>query len=161
MQKVIMVDPGKCTGCRICENACSFTKTESFSPVQSRIKIIKNESYGVAVPVMCAHCTEPPCMYACPIDIISVDPFTGWVVTKEEACVGCRACMIACIFGAVSMDMQRGVAVHCDLCGGDPMCVKFCPTGALQYIPAETADMTRRREFAFQLSKSVVAARNI
>lgn len=161
MQRVIVVDSTKCTGCRICEDACSFSKTESFSPIQSRIKIIKDEALGIAVPVLCAHCAEPPCQYSCPLDLISVDKSTGWVVTREAACVGCRACLVACIFGAVSMDTTRGVAVHCDLCGGDPLCVKFCPTGALQYVPLEAAEMPRRREFAAQLSKSLIAARKL
>lgn len=161
MRKIVMVDPAKCSGCRICETACSFGKTETCSPIQSRIKIIKDEAYGISVPVLCAHCAEPPCQYSCPLDLISVDQATGWVVTREAACVGCRACMVACIYGAISMDTARGVAVHCDLCDGDPLCVKFCPTGALQFIPIETADMPRRREFAGQLSQSVVAARGL
>jgi Fe-S-cluster-containing hydrogenase component 2 len=27
----------------------------------------------------------------------------------------------------------------CDLCGGDPKCVPFCPTHALEYVPEERA----------------------
>ena len=27
----------------------------------------------------------------------------------------------------------------CDLCGGDPRCVPFCPTGAISWVPIEEA----------------------
>jgi len=159
MQKTLMIDPAKCSGCRICEAACSFGKIEACAPAQSRIKIVKYEAQGIAIPIVCAHCKEPPCQWACPLDIIAVDPFSGRVVTREEACVGCKACMVACIYGAVSYDPARGVAVHCDHCDGDPLCVKYCPTGALQYVPVELADMPGRRQMASRLSEAAVAAR--
>ena len=36
-------------------------------------------------------------------------------------------------------DVEYGVVQKCDLCGGNPRCVPFCPTGALQYLPAGQA----------------------
>jgi Fe-S-cluster-containing hydrogenase component 2 len=37
----------------------------------------------------------------------------------------------------MAIDRVKKVAVTCDLCGGDPTCVKFCPTGALLYLSSE------------------------
>lgn len=159
MYKNIVVDPAKCTGCRICEVACSFEHTQACHPAQSRIKIIKDEDHGIAIPILCAHCTDAPCQLACPLDIISRDPVTGIVSRQEGACIGCRACMIACPYGAISLDTMRGIMIHCDVCEGDPACVKYCPTEALTYVRTDMADMPRRRLMASMIGESVVAAR--
>ena len=37
MSKIITVNPEKCTNCKMCEMACSFKKTEAFSPLKSRV----------------------------------------------------------------------------------------------------------------------------
>jgi len=41
MSKVLMIDYEKCTGCRICEMACSAKHEGAINPFQSRIKIVK------------------------------------------------------------------------------------------------------------------------
>ena len=33
----------------------------------------------------------------------------------------------------------------CDLCGGDPECVKFCVQKALEYVPVTLANVIRKR----------------
>lgn len=160
MSKTILVDPAKCTGCRICENACSMAKNQECNPAGSRIKVWREEGRGIFIPILCAHCTEPPCLFACPLDLISRDQAAGVVTARESVCIGCKACLISCPFGAVSFDEGRGVAVRCDQCQGDPMCVKFCPTGALQYVRTELADLPRRRQMAARLGESMAAARD-
>ena len=45
--------------------------------------------------------------------------------------MGCKVCTIACPFGTVNYNSDTGKVVKCDLCGGDPRCVPFCPTGAI------------------------------
>ena len=47
-------------------------------------------------------------------------------------------------------DDTYNVIQKCDLCGGEPRCVPFCPTGALQYLPADrAAEMPQPREDDF------------
>jgi Fe-S-cluster-containing hydrogenase component 2 len=41
----------------------------------------------------------------------------------------------------ISLDEERRKATKCDLCGGDPQCVKACPSAALRYVP--WIDMTK------------------
>jgi hypothetical protein len=36
----------------------------------------------------------------------------------------------------VELHPETGVALICDLCGGDPACVKRCATGAIVYAEA-------------------------
>jgi Fe-S-cluster-containing hydrogenase component 2 len=67
--------------------------------------------------------------------------------------------MVACPYGAISLDTQRHIMIHCNLCEGDPECVKFCPTKALDFVRMDMADMPRRRQMAMMLSEAVAAAR--
>jgi len=121
----IMVDYQRCTGCKLCETACSLTKTGTVNPAKSRIRVIVKPHIGVDVPILCYHCEDPPCINACPVGAMHRDE-RGVVVIDEEKCIGCKACIMQCPFGAIFFDPDKRVAIKCDLCGGDPMCVKVC-----------------------------------
>jgi Fe-S-cluster-containing hydrogenase component 2 len=72
-------------------------------------------------------------MSACPVNAITIRPDTGAKVVLDATCVGCSLCAIACPFGTIFWDPIRHKAFKCDLCGGDPACVKACPTAAILY----------------------------
>ena len=38
--------------------------------------------------------------------------------------------------------------VKCNLCGGDPMCAKVCPSGAIQYVEGTTANIRKKKVLA-------------
>ena len=59
-------------------------------------------------------------------EAISRDADRLRTVIDYNLCVGCRMCVYACPFGAMGFDADRGRPYKCDLCGGDPLCVKFC-----------------------------------
>ena len=73
MDKVLVVDFEKCTGCRECELACSIMHEGVSNPDRSRIKIIKWEWEGRYVPMTCQQCESAPCMEICPVKAISRD----------------------------------------------------------------------------------------
>jgi Fe-S-cluster-containing hydrogenase component 2 len=60
-------------------------------------------------------------------------------------------CLLACPYGVIRFDVAAPVARKCDLCGGDPSCVKYCISGALQYVEAEEAFEFRRTSFDARL----------
>ena len=64
-------------------------------------------------------------------------------------------CMQACPFGGTSFDPVESRILKCDLCGGDPECVKYCPSGALKYVDASRATMERKRAYAARLKAAV------
>ena len=68
-----------------------------------------------------------------------------------ERCAGCKMCLLACPYGAIRFDARGRVARKCDLCGGDPQCVKFCISGALQFVEVEEAFAFRRESFDARL----------
>jgi Fe-S-cluster-containing dehydrogenase component len=48
-------------------------------------------------------------------------------------------CVAGCPFGNMLWDEAYHCVQKCDLCGGDPRCVPFCPTGAIAWVPLEEA----------------------
>ena len=49
----------------------------------------------------------------------------------NDKCTLCEICITACPFGAIQLDPE-GNPLKCDLCGGDPLCVRHCPTRPLE-----------------------------
>jgi len=140
------VDPDKCTGCRTCELVCSFDRFKVFDPYWARISVYRDERNGVFIPVVCMQCEVAPCMESCPSEALYRDEKTNAVVVNEDKCIGCRLCVNACPVGAIKIDPVSKVAFKCDLCGGDPKCVKHCRTNALTYEEEVKAAYRKARE---------------
>ena len=66
---------------------------------------------------------------------------------------------MACPFGNISFSSAKRVAVKCDLCGGEPECVTFCPTKALEFKEADTAMIGKRITLSERLRKVYEEAR--
>jgi len=152
MQRSLVIEPSKCTGCYQCALACSFAKEGRFLPSKSRIRVFQFHEEGKVVPFTCTQCAEAWCQQVCPVDAISADPLTGAKVVSENLCVGCRLCTIACPFGTVNYDQQTGKVIKCDLCDGRPACVDACPTGAISYSDAGWTGLERMRAYADRTS---------
>ena len=134
--RVIRIKEENCTGCRLCELACSSIKVNEFAPKQSRIKVIKNDLEGWARPSICVQCEEAMCLAVCPVGAIRRAKTKGGdhvIVVEPDACIGCYRCVVACPFGAI--EFQKGQrAAKCDLCDGDPQCVRFCFYECLEFV---------------------------
>ncbi len=155
MQKMLIVDCEKCTGCRLCELVCSVKHEGVSNPSRARIHITKWDAEGIAMPMICDQCEPAPCVTACPTNARSRDEQLGRVVIDYERCIGCKTCIVVCPFGAVSFDPVDKRIISCDLCDGDPICVKFCDTEALQYVDASEVNKRRQREAAEKLYESM------
>lgn len=131
--KRILVDKDVCSGCRACQVACVAKHDGRFGLATARIRVTKVEPLGVDHPHVCRLCQRPLCVEACPTGALHKDGTTGAVLLSPDDCIGCSACVDACPFGMVALHPETGLAVICDLCGGDPACVKRCATGAIMY----------------------------
>ena len=54
-------------------------------------------------PLLCNHCTSPPCTRVCPTKA-TFKREDGVVMMDQHRCIGCRFCMAACPFGARSFN---------------------------------------------------------
>lgn len=158
MAKIMTVDHERCTGCRLCEMVCSVKKEGASDPARARIHVIKWEMEGLYVPMFCQHCEEPLCAAVCPVRAIERDESAGRVRVDRDKCVGCRSCLSVCPFGAIGWDQVKKKVLRCDQCHGDPTCVKYCQTKAIQYVDADRAVLMRKRKAAERLYRAISAS---
>lgn len=132
MRKAIIPYFDLCTGCRTCELACSMVKFNAYIPRLSHVQVTMESDGLRSQPNICQQCEDPPCWRSCPVDAFKRDENTNAVLIIAEKCTGCRNCLTACPVNAIQFDREAHKAVKCDLCFGDPQCVKYCPTKALE-----------------------------
>ncbi|HBV85566.1 MAG TPA: 4Fe-4S ferredoxin [Desulfosporosinus sp.] len=116
-----------CIGCRLCQLACSVAKEEVFNPELARLKIISLYSksglnYKTSLCNMCLTCVN-----ICPTEAISHQ--AGHLIYDQDKCTNCGICITACPESVIA-SRAEGIAL-CDLCGGSPACVEWCPHQAL------------------------------
>ncbi len=118
----------KCSGCRKCEIACSLFHENRIWPEASRMRIFMLVP-GADFPHFCAQCEDYPCVKSCPVKALSVSKETGAVLVDFETCIACGKCIDACPGRIPHMHPKEKHVVICDLCNGDPQCVKVCSEG--------------------------------
>lgn len=94
-------------------------------PEASRVRVFMPFP-GVEIPHLCAQCDNYPCVKSCLMDALSVDEYTGAVIVDQELCTACGNCIKACPGKVPHLHPESNKAIICDLCGGDPECVKVC-----------------------------------
>ncbi len=149
--KKIKINISKCTGCNQCVLTCSFVKSGTFDPRQSRIRIVQWEDRCLSVPIMCQQCEDANCIAVCPTNALTHDPDTGVIVLDAVGCINCDACAVECTYQVMHMTTD-GLPVTCDLCGGDPECVKVCYPGALTFEEVPDAEREPLRSLAETLN---------
>lgn len=142
--RLIEVTPDKCTGCRTCEMACSFHHEGECSTTKSRIRILKGKEWAFDFPRLCIQCGEAPCLESCPTGALARDNGSGAVLVDTKACNGCEACLTACPIRALTLDRDKNTVFKCDLCGGDPECVKWCTRDVLVFKELAPASRARK-----------------
>lgn len=154
MDKALMLNHEKCTGCRLCELVCAVKHDGISNPTRSRIKVMKWEMEGLYIPMSCQQCQDAPCENGCPVGAISRNETLNRVEVDQEICIGCRTCVSVCPFGAMTFNAIDRKVIKCDLCDGDPQCVRFCDVKAVEYVPATDVSIVKKRDAALRLKEA-------
>ncbi len=152
MAKMLYIDYEKCTGCRLCELVCAVSHDGISNPARSRIRVMKWEAEGLYIPMTCQQCQDAPCLNVCPVKAISQDEEMGRVTVDYDVCIGCRACVSVCPFGAMKFNTIDRRILKCDVCDGDPQCVRFCEVNAVEFIEADEVGIIKSRKAAQRVS---------
>jgi len=144
-RRYINCDSEICTGCQLCEFACSAAKKGELNIELSRIKLVRVKS-DLMMSLACRFCEDAPCIAACPREALSWDEEQGIIVLNRVRCTGCGWCLEACDFGAITIDPSTKSALICDLCidQKEPHCVRVCPKEALKLTAFEVTGQKAR-----------------
>jgi phenylglyoxylate dehydrogenase beta subunit len=116
--------------------ACAQAKAKTDDQRYSRIHILpKTNGDGVEL-ALCRQCADPICVMNCPSGALSKNVDTGVIDWAESKCVNCLLCTAGCAYAGIVYEANVGHVTKCDLCDGDPACVKSCPNEALEYRTA-------------------------
>jgi Fe-S-cluster-containing hydrogenase component 2 len=155
MTRIVAVDPDACVACHQCEYVCAFRQTGDFQRSAAFIRVNFYPEERACVPLTCMHCDDAWCLEICPSGAISRDAQTAAVVIDRTRCAGCKMCLLACPYGNIRFDPSSGVAGKCDLCDGDPACVRTCGAGALRFMEADELVESRREAVDTLLRRSL------
>jgi len=147
MNDFVIADTGKCIGCRTCEIACVLAHQSSpdlaaLTPENFMARLNLVQTAMVTAPIQCHQCEDAPCVKACVSGALKQGNHV--VEIYEASCIGCKACMLACPYGAIEIRMDQETnkvrVVKCDLCQSKkagPACIRVCPTKALKKVQHE------------------------
>lgn len=169
----MVIDLNRCIGCHACTIACKIENTLPPGVFWNWVYQVEEGKYPDVkrsyIPRICMQCENPACVKVCPTKATYQDP-KGLIQIDKQKCIGCKACILACPYGARSLNTkgkyflndflwrdiekshQKGTVSKCTFCshlierGEEPACVLACPTKARHF-----GDLNDRESIVFKL----------
>ncbi len=126
----------KCIACDLCSGVCSLSKLGRVQPRAPASTIDAGPGRVPSARMRCSVCdmTHDRGLRRRPVpqEALVWDEAAGVVRFVQELCTDCGSCLEACP-NVHRRRRRRERIMICDLCDGDPLCVKWCPEGALTW----------------------------
>lgn len=133
------IDLAKCVGCNACTVACQAQNELDEHERWIRVETKEEGRFPAAtrkvLTVQCQHCGNPACVNVCPTKA-SYKHRDGFVLIRQDWCIGCKYCVVACPYQARVFNEHSGLTGKCIFCqprvekGVQPACLVACPAGA-------------------------------
>lgn len=140
----ILTDVTRCVGCKACVYACKEINglpRDEAQHLNSETWCVVETRAGLNVRRQCMHCLDPACVSVCPVGALEKHP-EGPVTYDEDACMGCRYCMLACPYRVPKYEWESPLPrmQKCIMCfhervsqGKQPACTEACPAQATMF----------------------------
>ena len=141
----MVIDLRRCIGCHSCTIACQVGNKLPVGMFWNLVTTVgptgRYPTLGYYhIPRPCFHCDDPPCVGCCPTGASS-QRADGVVLVDKDKCIGCKACIMACPYGARTLNRELGVVPKVYLLRA----LYRAEQGTLlrQYLPSAGADIWR------------------
>ena len=112
-------DMTRCVGCRACQVACKDRNDLDIGLLFRYAKTYETGSFPKVgmynYSGSCNHCENPACVTVCPTGAM-YKAEDGTVIHDDDMCIGCKACMNICPYGAPKFDEARSIVNLLILC---------------------------------------------
>ena len=158
-------DQERCIGCFGCEVHCKLEHDVPVGPrlirmIQVGPKVVGGKLKTTFVAMRCLHCEKPACVSVCPSGAMQKRS-DGIVFVDEDSCIGCKACIEACPFGAPQFNPRTKKVIKCDYCkdrvdkGLWPACATKCSTKALYFGDINEMSTIERQRYAKKIAENL------
>jgi len=106
----MVIDLHSCVGCAGCDIACKSENnvTDGFAwsnHVLETVGTFPDVRFRY-IPTLCNHCEDAPCVANCPTGAM-LKTEDGLTLHDAGRCIGCRACQVACPYGAIYFNEEQ------------------------------------------------------
>lgn len=145
-RRYLKINAAECSTCGRCVLACVKTHYGEISTGKSAIKVIPDYPCSLKVSIRaCTQCWQEFCVKACPTGALyrCEENYVELDRSRCGVCSGVFPCVSACKSKLIFQHPASIYPLKCNLCGGDPECIKECLPNVLTVEEKERKDASQ------------------